>query len=145
MNALPQPRPSRMAWLVAIIALLAWSPALRWAFVWDDDIVLLSNPHFNPPSWDSFLYYWAHPFWNLYTPLVATVYATLTWISCIITSGDGYPHLLTLPFHAANVVFHTVAAVALFFVLVRLLRNLKSAACGAIFFAIHPIQTEAVA
>ena len=134
-----------MAWLVAIITLLAWSPALRCAFVWDDDIVLLTNPRFNPPTWDSLLYYWQHPFWNLYTPLTATAYSALAKVSYLITSGENQPQLQPLLFHLANILFHTVAAISLYFVLLRVVRHTKAAACGAILFAIHPIQTEAVA
>jgi protein O-mannosyl-transferase len=134
-----------MAWLVAIIALLAWAPASRWAFVWDDDIVLLSNPRFNPPTWNSFVYYWAHPFWNLYTPLPAMVYGLVAKLSFAAASGNQQAQLQPILFHPANILFHAVAAAALYFVLWRVLRHSIAAACGAILFAVHPIQTEAVA
>jgi tetratricopeptide (TPR) repeat protein len=48
-------------------------------------------------------------------------------------------------FHAANVALHAVAAVIVFLILRRLRLDDRASLIGALLFAVHPIQTEAVA
>jgi hypothetical protein len=36
---------------------------------WDDNTPLHQNPHFNPPTVRSILYYWQHPHMDLYIPV----------------------------------------------------------------------------
>ncbi len=142
MTPSPKPQSARMAWLVAIISLFAWTPAVRYAFVWDDDIILLSNSHFNPPTWSTLAYYWSHPFWNLYAPMTATVFTAVAKLSYLFTTPPQLPPISFSP--RQHFVSHPRGR-GIVFLLHRIFHHAKAAAAGAILFAIHPIQTEAVA
>src|SRR5581483_5829346 len=89
----------------------------------------------------------------LYMPVTATAYAAAAKVSYTPTVTARGVHLDPLPFHFLNVACHAAAAVALFFLLRRVIRAVaddgdgasEAAAMGALVFALHPIQVEAVA
>src|SRR5207244_4244518 len=70
---------------------------------------------------------------DLYVPVTFTVWAVLARVS-------SEPWL----FHAASLVLHGAAAMAAFGLLRRLVRDERAACAGAMLFALHPVQVEAV-
>lgn len=94
----------------------------------------------NPPSLAGIAYYWRHVAWNLYEPLTCTLWGGAAFISKAI-SGELNPFW----FHLTSLLLHVAATLAVY----RLLRLIGFkpwiAAASAGLFAVHPIQTEAVA
>jgi Flp pilus assembly protein TadD len=66
----------------------------------------------------------------------------LTWISLMADAslGGGRPRV----FHVANVVYHALATVFLFLLLVRLTGRDGPSAAVAVLFALHPLRVESV-
>jgi protein O-mannosyl-transferase len=135
-------------WLIriAFAAVVAgvFSPLFSAEFLqWDDGKNLFENPLMLPPSWSNCAYYWSHASLSLYIPATYTVWSGLAAISQ--TPGDGPNHRTLNPaiFHIANVVAHALAVIVVFNILRMFTRDLP-AAMGALIFAIHPMQVEAV-
>jgi hypothetical protein len=118
-------------------------------FTWYDEAVNIhQNPLMNPPTLRSVAYYWTavgrEAPGGLYIPLTYTLWsavARLTYSDLPDASGI---HLNPWAFHTLNVLLHALAAVVAFNILRLLLRRDWPAALGAMIFAVHPIQVEAV-
>lgn len=147
-------------WALAVAAAtaLVFLPTLRFPFMpfWDDDIHVHANPHLAQLSWDSVGALWTAPWQQLYIPLTYSVWAGIAVLS---RWADGLPiasgALDPAWFHGANVLGHTISALLAFVLLRRIsgrfagdasaTRLNAAAALGALFFALHPLQTEPVA
>ena len=148
------------AWglLVCLLALIVFLPALRFPFFpfWDDDIHVHANPHLATLSWSGIRAFWSGPYQQLYIPLTYSAWAGLAamsrwWDGLPITAGA----LNAAWFHGANVVMHAVSTALVFVLLRRTTKRFAptsndtrinvAAALGAAFFALHPLQVEAVA
>ena len=137
---------SRAGILVLLITLAVWLPTLRNDFVdWDDLNMIVTNPRFNPPTWASTGWYWTHPAWNLYQPMTTTVWALLARLGWVDVPDQFGGHMNPAVFHFASVLLQAAAAFLLFQILRRAVIDPWAAAIGALLFAVHPIQVEAVA
>ncbi len=131
-------RPARrfpaLAGALALIALtaIAYVPALRGGFVWDDDAYVTANRALRTANGlaDIWLRPGATP---QYYPLTFTSF----WLEWRLwgTWAAGY--------HATNVALHAAAAVVLWRLFVLL--AVPGAWLGAALFALHPVQVESVA
>jgi hypothetical protein len=148
------PHASRLAVaLVVLAALVPYIATLHFGFVaWDDPQNVFANRAYNPPTFANIAHLWniKDPYFQLYVPVTYTAWGIIAEFASGPTSisVDGiWPatHLDPFWFHAANLLSHTLAAVALWLVLRRLRFPPLSAGAGAIFFAVHPMQTDAVA
>ena len=116
--------------LVVLVCLVAYVPAIRSGFVWDDDAMLTENivlkehglyrswfsadqPNYWPMTWTS--YRLEHKFWKL--------------------NPAGY--------HITNILIHTACALLIWRILVQL--NVPAAFAAALIFAVHPVNVESVA
>jgi tetratricopeptide (TPR) repeat protein len=116
--------------LVVLVCLVAYVPAIRSGFVWDDDAMLTENivlkehglyrswfsadqPNYWPITWTS--YRLEHKFWKL--------------------NPAGY--------HITNILIHTACALLIWRILVQL--NVPAAFAAALIFAVHPVNVESVA
>lgn len=118
-----------------LVTLIALSAVVPHEFTtWDDNYNLIQNPHVNPPSLAGLKYLWAHEWMHLWVPLTYTV-----WSAIAAIKFD--PHW----FHAANLLIHTIAAAATCCLLRRLNFSVHASMVGALIFAVHPVQVEAVA
>lgn len=146
----PATVPKRWLWLAAAVIVLAavsaFFPVLQAGFTnWDDDVNVTGNPYLNPPSWKNLAYLWTHSYRRLYVPLVYTSYLFDAWLG----GGKAWAY------HLTNLALHVLAALLALSTLSVLVplqrpagRGSRSAvplAAGALMFAVHPIQTEAVA
>jgi len=120
-----------------LITLVVYLPVLRNGFVnYDDGDYVTENRMVQQGlSWQGFK--WAFTMWH------ASNWHPLTWLShmadCeIFRLNPAGHHLVSLLFHAANVVL-------LFVLWRRLLGDIGSAACIAALFAWHPLHVESVA
>jgi protein O-mannosyl-transferase len=118
-------------------------------FTWyDDPGTVHHNPSLNPPTLQKVGLYWTsfgrHAPLGLYIPLTYTVWSGLAKVSYIDRPDEAGIHLNPWVFHSANVVIHALAAVVVFALLRLLVRNDWAALVGALVFAVHPVQVEAV-
>ncbi len=125
--------------------------------VWDDDVFIYRNPLLQPPSWAHLAQVWREPYAHLYAPVTYSV-----WILLGMATGRDTPAGTVLTpgvFHAASLMVHILNAVIAFFLLRLVLRGTdgqdgdsppngatdRAALIGALLFALHPLQVEAVA
>jgi tetratricopeptide (TPR) repeat protein len=119
------------ALLVALV-ILAYLPALRAGFVWDDDDYITANANLRDLS--GLAQTWVAPrSLPQYYPLVHTSF----WLEYQL--WDLWP----AGYHATNVLLHALAAVLAWRVLLRL--GVPGAWLAAALFALHPVQVESVA
>ena len=140
-------------WLIPCLIMLAtWAaflPSLSNDFVvWDDDEMLLNNPHYRGLSW-------SHLAW-MFTTFHMGHYKPLSWLTLGLDytiwgmNPAGY-HLTSLLLHSANaVVFYFISRRLLALALPAPERQQSwpiafAAAFAACFFALHPLRVESVA
>lgn len=128
--------------LLILAVALVYLPAVGFEFLnFDDPLHIQGNPLVNDFSGANLIEFWSRPFKGLYVPLTYTVWGLLGRLA-----GAGGPAGLSpLPFHLANFLLHTASTLLVFSLLRRLFTDLWGAAAGALFFAVHPLQVEAVA
>lgn len=115
-----------------VLVLLAYLPALRAGYVWDDDSYLTANR--NLQDLRGLGRIWLSPSASpQYYPLVFTSF----WIERRLWG------LRPFGYHLVNVLLHAGAAILAW----RLLRRIEvpGAWAAALFFALHPVQVESVA
>lgn len=129
----------------ALATLAAFWPTLGHQFVdWDDDRNLVYNPEFRGLGWHNLS-------WMLTSTMMGH-WIPFTWI----TFGADYLVWGMNPrgYHLTNLMLHASAAMAAYFVALRLLRSATGvgqgarrlgASAAALFFAIHPMRVESVA
>ncbi|MBU4313083.1 MAG: tetratricopeptide repeat protein [Candidatus Omnitrophica bacterium] len=124
--------------IIILATIAAYANSLHNQFVWDDEDWILKNSTIkNPQEWSKLFtensIQGARKGSNFYRPLQAITHGVdyLLW---------GY----RLPgHHATNIAFHALAAIVLFLLLGRVFSQ-NMAFLAALFFAIHPVHTEAV-
>lgn len=112
----------------------------------DDPINVTENPYFQPVSLNNVAQLWASGgYRNLYIPVAYTFLAAESVLAARPASdGEGYDFEPRV-FHFGSLVLHAACGLLAFAVLKRLVRDGAAACCGAVLFALHPLQTEAVA
>jgi tetratricopeptide (TPR) repeat protein len=118
--------------LLFAAVLLAYLPAIRCGYVWDDDVYVTQNPLLAAPDglwriWFTF----DSP--SQYFPLV---YTTMRF-------EYGLWGLAPMGYHCVNILLHAANALLLWRVLERL--KAPGAWFAAALFALHPVQVESVA
>src|SRR5437868_12945939 len=114
------------------LAVLAYLPALRNGFIWDDDAWLMHNRTLEGVTglyrlWFDLLAL------QQYYPITGTAF----WIQYQLWGFHPFGY------HAVNVALHTLNAVLFWFVLRKL--GLRGALFAAAVFALHPVMVESVA
>jgi tetratricopeptide (TPR) repeat protein len=114
------------------LLILAYLPALRSGFIWDDDFYVTENQALR--SMSGLRRIWLDPAATpQYYPLVHTSF----WVEYHVWG------LKPLGFHAVNLGLHALAALLLYLVLRRL--EVLGAWLAAAIFALHPVEVESVA
>ena len=138
-----RPPPAESLWLlsalVALAVLLVFANCLPNAFVWDDEQfvvknVFLTSPKFLPKLLTENVVAGAGVHSNLYRPLQSLTH----FLDVQLWGFRPWGH------HLSSIVFHVASSVAVF----RLLASLSfawPAAMATALFALHPLQSEAVA
>jgi protein O-mannosyl-transferase len=125
-----------LTWLpaaaIAIAVIIAYLPAIRAGYIWDDPRYLTENPALR--SLAGLFHTWFTPGATVqYYPMVFTTF----WFEYHLWG------LHPLGFHLVNVLLHATSAVLLLTVLRRL--NVPGAFLAAVLWALHPVQVESVA
>jgi protein O-mannosyl-transferase len=130
--------PTRGVLLLAV--LLAFGRVLGNQFVaWDDDYLILNNANLRPPTAEGLWNHWRQPHKKMYIPAVYTVWWTLAHVPA------GEQKFNSAAFHGANLLAHLLATLVVYEIVLRLIGSRWAACAGALIFAVHPLQTEAVA
>jgi tetratricopeptide (TPR) repeat protein len=118
--------------LLVICVVLAYLPAGRAGFIWDDDVYVTNNPLLTAP--DGLWRIWFSldaP--SQYFPLVYTVFRFEHALWGMAPAG----------YHWVNLLLHVANALLVWRLLTRL--RVPGAWLGAALFALHPVQVETVA
>lgn len=132
----------RLLPLVAVA--VVYGQAIGFDFInYDDNLNVYANPLLAELSPEMFARFWTAPYEGLYIPLTYSLWALLVKLPALFSHAGQplNPHL----FHAANVFVHGLNTLVLAALLRRLLKQEWPAAAGALLFALHPVQVEAVA
>lgn len=124
--------------LVVALAVAAFGRTAGYGFLfWDDRGFIAENRLIAHPSAANLLTLWTTPLLDLYAPLTYTLWA-------LVSAVFGPTPWV---FHLVNVVLHAVNAWLVFALLGRVVGEADAGAAlaGALVFAVHPVQTEAVA
>jgi protein O-mannosyl-transferase len=117
--------------LIILLTVVAYLPALRCGFIWDDDDYLTENPLLTAP--DGLRRIWSgQHYQSQYFPLVHTTFRfeRMLW------------GLNPVGYHAVNVLLHSLDALLVWAVLRRL--ALPGAWLAAAIWAVHPVNVETV-
>jgi len=143
-RAAPTPRRApRLLLLAGALVIIgacfvAYIPAIRGGFVWDDDVYVTANPLLTAP--DGLYRIWfstdAAPT-PQYVPLVYSTVCTTFWIEHRLWGFN------PMGYHIVNVTIHITNALLLWLVLRRL--AIPGAWFASAVFALHPVQVESVA
>ncbi len=129
------------ATLIALAVVATFFPVVAHPFLhWDDAMNLSENPDFNPVSWLGVARYWREPCADLYIPVTYTTWGAIAELTSTDSAG-----LNAAAFHAANLVVHVSAALAVFFILRALRAAQWPAVAGALLYSLHPLAVESVA
>ncbi|MBT6144206.1 MAG: tetratricopeptide repeat protein, partial [Gemmatimonadetes bacterium] len=129
----------RSALLLVLLVGVIYSASLRAGFHYDDFHSIVRNPHLSLTHLTAFFVdpglFSVNPESAMYRPLLLTTYA----LNRLISAGDAWSY------HLINVILHAASTI----VVCRLLRLLGSSfgisVLAAVLFAVHPINSEAVA
>ena len=115
-----------------VVTFLAYLPAIRGDFIWDDDRHVWANHTLL--NLRGLAHIWFRP---SYLPQYYPMTHTSFWLEYRLWGAD------PLGYHIDNVLLHIINALLLW----RLLKKLKicGAALAAVIFALHPIEVESVA
>ncbi|MBI1854245.1 MAG: tetratricopeptide repeat protein [Planctomycetes bacterium] len=112
---------------------LAYLPAMRAGFIWDDDDYILLNRTLREPGGLGEIWSPSSPLNPQYYPMVFTTFRLENSLWGLDPTG----------YHAVNVVLHALNALLLLLVLRRI--GVAGAWLVAAIFAVHPVMVESVA
>jgi len=130
--------------LLIAVALAADAPVLRNGFVlWDDQDTIQQNFRIWPPTLPGLAACWTQPQGALWVPVTYTAWWGISALCSLFA-----PHALeppAWPFHLASLLAHVAASLVVLGLLRRIVGDTWSALLGALVFAAHPLQVEAIA
>ena len=118
--------------LIVLLVFLAYLPALRGGFIWDDDDYVTQNPTLHDLGGLQRLWFKVGAVPQYY-PVVHTTF----WLEYHLWG------LNPVGYHLINVLLHATAAILLWRVLLCL--QIPGAWLAAVIFALHPVEVESVA
>ena len=135
------------ALILIVVVFISYAPAVRNGFVWDDTALVLRDPLIRswrliPEGFNHFLFVDATAS-DFYRPIQRLIY-TIDYAAFAFRPG---------PYHVTSLLWHGLAAIALLFFAEELLLSfgLERGRCrlmalvAALVWAIHPVQSAAVA
>ncbi len=150
---------------LVFLTLVVFFPIIGHEFLaYDDPVNVYKNPYLQSRSLDNLLHFWTQPYEGLYAPMIYTVYGLAAWLPGLLLTGNAAADVTPAAwlFHGMNLFFHLLSVIIVWHLLHLLLGRTQpvktaenagsqhlplewAAWLGALLFAIHPIQVEAVA
>ncbi len=118
--------------LILLVTFVAYTPALRDGFVWDDGPNIVANPALRTLKGLKEIWIDPHASYQYY-PLTYTVFWTEYHLWGLRPVG----------YHVVNILLHALSAILLGLLLSRL--SVPGAWLAGLIFAVHPLQVESVA
>ena len=118
--------------LIVLLVFLAYLPALRGGFIWDDDAYVTNNPLLTAPDGLKRIWF-SMDSPSQYFPLTYTVFRIERSLWGLNPAG----------YHGVNVLLHAINALLVWLLLKRL--SVPGAWLAAALFALHPVEVESVA
>jgi protein O-mannosyl-transferase len=156
--------PHTVATLLILVTLAVFWQVHGHEFVlWDDGLHVYENPYLQALTFDNIRVFWREPYAELYIPLTYTLWALTAAVARgISASPTGGAPFAPQAFHMLNLLVHLLSVLVVWRILCLLLGRVMlemqrtatsppltrvewAAGGGALLFAIHPIQVEAVA
>jgi hypothetical protein len=134
--------------VLVVLTLVAMGRVVTNGFSgFDDEHTIWRNERLNPPRFtgEGALWYWSNPHMSLWTPVTYTAWAALAKATYVASPDADGAHVDPRAFHAASLAGHVAGALLVYVILRRLVRRPWAAAAGAVVYAVHPLQVEAVA
>jgi Flp pilus assembly protein TadD len=129
-----------MCILVFCVGFLVYANTLKGDFIWDDEYLILNNSQIKSfvhikNVFKTYVGYGSENINNFYRPIqeISDMIDYFLW-------GE-YP----FGYHLTNVLLQAMVAVMVFIFLLYLSENLMIAGIAALFWAVHPVHTEAIA
>jgi len=130
---------------LTLVVLAVYLPVCRYGFLnFDDPTNVSANPHLIGGGLEDFFSFWQHPYANLYIPVSYSFWFLVAKITAGFAVGQATV-LAPAAFHSLNLLTHLANVLLAFLILRRLLADARAAWIGAVLFAVHPLQVEAVA
>lgn len=107
---------------------------------WDDDVNVTANPHLDPPRASALGVFWSEPYASLYVPVAYSFF-----LAEALLSHAWYGELRPGLFHVGSLLLHLASTWLVYLLLHRTTKRSSAACAGALLFAVHPLQAEAVA
>ncbi len=129
---IPSQTPSWKLWIGVGLFLLSvglYLNTLGHDFVFDDVTLILQNPNVRDLDWFSIVY------WDGYRPVRTLTYA----VNYAIGGEDPFGY------HLVNVLLHGLNVLLVYFLFLKLTRSNLIAGSAGLLFAVHPVQSAAVA
>lgn len=117
--------------LIVVVTLVAYIPAMRGGFIWDDDVLIIDNQMVRGA--DGLYRFWFTTEAPDYWPLTSSVW----WLEWRLWGGHA------MGYHVVNVLLHAANAVLVWMILRQL--NIPGAWWAGLLFAIHPVNVATVA
>jgi hypothetical protein len=118
--------------LIFILAIGLYFPALKGSAFWDDTLLISGGP--NTPS-HSLSTAFSLPFGNYFRPLTSVSFAI----------ENSYAHGIPFFYHATNILLHGFTALLVCSLVYLLTNQKKAGVLAGLFFAAQPLQVGAVA
>ncbi|MGH9679473.1 MAG: glycosyltransferase family 39 protein, partial [Candidatus Acidiferrales bacterium] len=132
-----------LAALVLVATALPFLPALRYGFVFDDDVQVVDNiaVRHSQSAWT----YFVTSIWSLRhsaIPLNYSYYRPMfySWLRLNVVLFGNNPFW----WHVSAVITHMAVTLLVFYLILRHVRNPWSAAVGALIFGVHAVHIESV-
>ncbi|MBD3426988.1 MAG: tetratricopeptide repeat protein [Candidatus Omnitrophica bacterium] len=129
-----------MCVVVFCVAFMVYANTLKGDFIWDDEYLILNNSQIKSfvhlkNVFKTYVGYGSENINNFYRPIqeISNMIDYFLW-------GE-YP----FGYHLTNVLLQALVSVMVFIFILKLSENLMIAGVGALFWAVHPVHTEAVA
>lgn len=139
------PRRLSPALIIVLAGLLVYLPVVGQPFFFlDDESNIFANPNLLSFSWTSLVQIWREPYLGFYIPLTYSLWGMQAKVAALLPAvGNG--QLNPAFFHLVNLLTHLGNSWLVFAILKELRLKDTGALLGALLFALHPLQVEAVA
>jgi len=131
--------------LIGTTLVVFW-PVCNHEFVlWDDQLNVYENPFLDPVTASNLYHLWKEPHENLYIPLTYSIWAGIVHVTQRPAMEKTEAPFNSSLFHVMNLILHILGTLVVFAILKILFTNDWASCCGAMLFALHPLQVEPVA